>query len=138
MKKYFVNCPDCGFEAFETIEERDQEAANCIAHHLDEAWDEGVENVVSGVIEQKATQVDKQMRPDNLDEDNCDEDGIEWLDEWDYKCNYKMLDIEQEKGDCPKCGSDDVEFTTQWPPGLPETEVGHCNFCYENWNESAR
>ena len=95
MATYFVHCPSCGFEEFETVEKRDEAAKECIEHHLDESWDEEVENVVSGEVQERAEKVNVVKRPDDLDEDDCDESGKVWLPEWSYKCDYKMLPIAQ-------------------------------------------
>jgi len=87
---YFVQCPDCGFDEFETIEKRDEAASACIEHHLDDGWSEEVTSVVSGVINERATQTDLVKRPEKLDDDNEDENGEWWPSEWDYKCSYVM------------------------------------------------
>lgn len=92
MKKpFFVNCPNNGFETFETIEERDAAAKECIEAYLYDGWDEEVTQVVAGEISHKATQVDRVNRPaaEDLDEEECDSDGYHWGD-FDHYCNYKL------------------------------------------------
>ena len=88
--KYFVYCPDCGMEEFDTIEERDNAASDCIQHHLDDTWSEDVDGVVSGVIQERASKTDVTERPESLDDDLCDTDGLVWPIGIDYTCSYEM------------------------------------------------
>ena len=95
--KYFLYNPEGdGFETFETKKECELAANNAIQNYLDDGWDELVTNVVAGVITHRATQVDLENRPDNVNEDGEDEEGGWWATEWDHKCNYKILPIRRE------------------------------------------
>ena len=93
-KPYFVLNPEGdGITYFETIEERDKFAEKCIRGYLGDTWDEEVVNVVAGVITHSAQEVDRQDRPTELDEEDCDEEGNYWAD-YEYKCNFKMLPVD--------------------------------------------
>lgn len=98
VSNYFVNCPDCGFEEYKTIEERDAAAHDCIQHHLDyhDGWDQEVTSVVSGVIAQRATQTDLKKCPseDEIDKHGEDKDGNDWSGGFEFTCNYKMVGVE--------------------------------------------
>ena len=89
MERYFVYCPENGFEKFGTIEARDKYAKECIAYHLDGGWDEAVEEVVAGEITHQATQTNLLEKPSDL-KDGCDESGMYWDPEFDYTCEYEL------------------------------------------------
>ena len=95
MNKYFVNCPDCGFSTFDTEENRDKAAHDCIQHHLDEGWSEEVDQVVAGVITSTATQTDLIKRPPDseIDDEGLDGDGNDWGLGFEFTCNYKMIEV---------------------------------------------
>ena len=94
-RPYFVHDPEGdGFSYYATEEERDKHAEECIQEYLDDGWSEEVVFVMAGKITHRATQVDLEKRPDNLDEDNLDEEGNYWDSDWDYKCNYELRPIE--------------------------------------------
>ena len=90
MEKYFVYCPESGFEKFSTIEARDKYAKECIAAFLDEGWDESVEQVVVGEITHQATQTNRVDKPADLDRDGCGPDGEYWNPEFEYTCEYEL------------------------------------------------
>ena len=90
--KYFVYDPENGFETFATKEECEKEANELIRNYLQDAWDEACENVVSGTITHKTTQIDREERPDKLDEEGCDEGGQYWGDV-EYRCDYKLKPV---------------------------------------------
>jgi len=90
---FFFDSEGNGFEYFKTIELRDECANQAIQEYLDDCWDEQVENIFVGEVTGEATKVDVEMRPESLDEDGCDEEGVYWEQEWDYKCNYKICPL---------------------------------------------
>ena len=90
--KYFVYDPENGFETYATKEECEKEANELIQSYLQDGWDEGVENVVSGIITHKATQTDREEKPEELDDEECDEEGVYW-GYFDYRCNYKLKPV---------------------------------------------
>ena len=63
----------------------------------DMGWDSETENIVIEKCEvvYAATQVNRVDKPDNLDEDDCDENGEQWDTRFDYICDYQMLPIKQ-------------------------------------------
>ena len=92
---YFVLDPEGnGISYFETIEERDDYAQECIQQYLDGAWSEEVVNVVAGVVTHSAQETDREERPDELDDEDCDDGGIYWEPDCDYRCNYKLLPVD--------------------------------------------
>lgn len=94
-RPYFVHDPQGdGFSYFETEQERDDFAHDCIQAYLDDGWDEEVEHVVAGKLTHRATQTDVIMRPDILDEDGCDEEGNDWNNDFSHICDYKLLPLE--------------------------------------------
>ena len=81
-----------GMVYFKTEQDRDAAAEEAVQNYLHDGWSEEVENIVVGTVTGASTRVDVEIRPedDELDEDNCDEDGSYWDSDWDYKCNYKI------------------------------------------------
>jgi hypothetical protein len=85
-----------GMQFFATVEERDRVAKIAIANCLDsEGWDEFVEDIVCGEVTHKATQVEREDRPEDseLDDDGMTEDGSYWDNDYEFKCNYKLLPL---------------------------------------------
>lgn len=80
-------------EYFETEDLATKASQILINHCLDESWDENVHNIFVGKITKVSTQIDYVKRPDVIDEDGMDESGDYWLDEWSYRCNYKILPL---------------------------------------------
>ena len=96
-RPFFVYDPGgYGFSYFATEQERDDAAHSVIRSYHDSEWDEEVTDVVAGTLTHKVTQTDVVQRPDNLDEDGCDEDGACWND-WLHTCNYKLLPLKPDK-----------------------------------------
>lgn len=93
-KPYFVLDPEGdGITYFETTEDRDKFAEECVRQYIDDTWSEEVVYVVAGVITHSAQEVDRQDRPTELDEDGLDESGEYWDSDCEYKCNFKMLPV---------------------------------------------
>jgi hypothetical protein len=92
---YFVYDPEGeGMSYFETIEARDKFASECIEKYLcSDGWSEEVDNVVAGVVTHRAQQTNREDRPDELDEEGCDGEGVYWELDIDYMCNYRILPI---------------------------------------------
>jgi len=93
MSRFFVYDPNCGYEEFDNVEDRDKAAHEYIQNYLDDGWNEEVAGVVAGVVTHNTVQVNRQERPHKLDEDDCDEDGQYWGD-FDYICDYELHAIE--------------------------------------------
>lgn len=90
---YFLNDPNGnGFETFTTKEECEKNADDAIQYYLHDGWDEEVVNVVTGIITHQATQTDREERPNELDEEECDGEGQYWGD-FEYRCNYKLKPV---------------------------------------------
>lgn len=90
---YFVLDPDGdGMSYFGSEEERDKFAKACIRLYLDDGWDENVIHVLGGKVTHRATQVNREDRPDDveIDEDGVDLEGNHWDGDMEYKCNYEL------------------------------------------------
>lgn len=91
--RYFLYDPqDNDFYYFKTIEERDRYFETLKDSYLDDYWDEEVERIIAGEITHVTARINYRKRPDNLDEDGCDEEGTNWRD-WEYMCNYALTPI---------------------------------------------
>ena len=84
-----------GFVYFKCAKLRDACANEAIIDHLWDTWDESVENIIVGEATGQATKVNVELRPDELDEDGCDEEGNYWDPDWGYTCNYKALSFDE-------------------------------------------
>lgn len=93
---FFVFDDQGVFEEFKTLKERDSYASDAIQSCLHDNWDEGVTNIVAGVITARTKQTNVRQRPDNLDENGCDEDGHCWDESWSHTCNYELIPIQHE------------------------------------------
>lgn len=93
--KYFSYCPEDGFDTHETLEDALLNANGIIPNYLDEGWSEDVTSVCVGTITHRSTMCDQVFPDGEIDEDGNDEAGEHWDPDWDYKCNYKMLPVEQ-------------------------------------------
>lgn len=74
---------------------RDEAASHIIESYLNEGWHEGVEQIICGELTHTCEKVDVIVRPaeGEIDEDGYDCEGNYWGEEFDYKCNYKMVNI---------------------------------------------
>ena len=93
--KYFTYCHESGFDTHETIEGAIEDANERIPNYLDEGWSEDVTSVCVGKITHRAKMCDQVFPDGEIDEDGFDESGCLWDPDWEYKCNYKMLPVEQ-------------------------------------------
>jgi hypothetical protein len=92
--EFFYSDPDGdGFVYFKSEQERDDAVNEAIADYLQDGWNEEVENVTIGKITGVAAKVDVTIRSTDLDEDNCDEDGVYWDSDHDYTCNYEIKPV---------------------------------------------
>lgn len=84
-----------GMLYYSTPEDRDAAAAEAVAAYLEpgEGWATEVEEVVAGEVTHVAQCLDKQMRPDDLDEEDCDGEGVYW-GEFAWMGTYKMEPID--------------------------------------------
>lgn len=91
---YFLYAPESdGFYYFKTEKDRDDFAKLEIAEYLDDGWMEEVEGIMAGKITHTTQQTNRTEKPDNLDEDGLDGEGLYWAPEWDYVCNYELIPI---------------------------------------------
>lgn len=90
--RYFVYDPaGDGMVFFRSKVERDKYAENAISLYLDDTWKEEVEQVVTGEVTQSAQCLNKERRPDSLDEEGLDENGDWWGDpDCEWKGNYTL------------------------------------------------
>jgi len=100
-KKYFVNDPENGVELYSTLQEA-VTALEEVIHdgRFDEGWplEIDMKQYFVGEITHIAKQVDYMERPpqDELDEEDCDKDGVHWTHDFDSTCNYKVLEVVDE------------------------------------------
>ena len=92
---FFVYCPEDGFDCFLTLDAALDEANGRIPNYLDEGWSEDVTSVCVGKITHRAQMCDQVFREGNVDEDGHDESGDWWDPDWEYKCSYKIVRVEQ-------------------------------------------
>lgn len=92
---FFVCCPENGFDCFLTLDAALDEANERIQGYLGDGWSEEVTGVCVGEITHRAKMCDQVFPDGEIDEDGIDEAGEYWDSDWDYKCNYKMLPVEQ-------------------------------------------
>lgn len=97
IKEWFSYSNDNGFEYFETELEAKESAESEIQGYLQDGWSEEVTSVIVGKVTAKATQTNREDRPDDseLDEDGCDSDGYSWED-FEYRCNYELKGMNNE------------------------------------------
>lgn len=86
MNKYFVYDTDNNdFETYAMIEEQSKAAKEIIESYLDDnEWVADVEDIVSGVITERAMQRDRIDRSNDINEKQY------WPNDIEYSCNYKM------------------------------------------------
>lgn len=92
---FWCNDPEGdGLVFFRTEAERDSYAKDVIRYYLDGGeWREAVSTVCAGVLTHIATRTNVEKRPDNLDEDGCDDEGLYWEDHVEYRCDYELKPI---------------------------------------------
>lgn len=115
MGRYFIFDNECGNPVPEFFK-RKSEWQKAMAEYdflelyCDDGWSPEVTNVFAGVITDnkkfnpeenerydfyleyethRASEFDTREKPENLDEDDCDEDGTSWGD-FDFICNYQF------------------------------------------------
>lgn len=96
MKKWFCDDGEGNLQYFETEKEALDSAASDIAGWMDDRWSEQVQDVKVGVITHMAAQINREDRPDDLDDEGYDEDGEHWESDLEYQCNYVMLPIKDD------------------------------------------
>lgn len=82
-----------GMAYYWSKEKRDADANEAIQNYLDESWSDEVESVCAGEVTHIAQVLDKQMRPDDLDEDEIDGDGNSWTDGMEWRGTYTLEPI---------------------------------------------
>lgn len=94
--KFFVMCPEEGFQLCETLDEALDAADERIKYYLTDCWNEDVTGVCVGRITHKAKMCDQVFPDGEIDEDGIDEAGDYWEPDCECKCNYKMMPVEPE------------------------------------------
>lgn len=96
--RYWVYSPEGdGMLFFRSPQARDEFAASVIPDYMDgDNWTESVDQVCCGVVTHLSTEVDRQERPDDLDEEGIAGDGTYWDSDCTHRCNYKMLPLPSE------------------------------------------
>jgi hypothetical protein len=85
-----------GMMYFKTKEDRDLAAEFAIDGYRDDGeWDEDIEGMSYGIVTHAAQCIDKKMRPEKLNEDCRDAEGVYWPENIEWFGNYTMepLDI---------------------------------------------
>lgn len=83
-----------GMMYFRDKTERDAAAKKAISQYLDSdiGWSEDVEYVAVGEVTHIVNAPNKKMRPDDLDDAQCDEEGTYWGD-YEWMGNYELVEI---------------------------------------------
>ena len=82
-----------GMVYYRTKEARDADAELAIEAYLDDGWAEEVEWVSAGEVTHFAQCLNKTMRPDVLDESECDDEGTQWPDGMEWRGTYKLESV---------------------------------------------
>lgn len=92
---FWCNDPEGdGLVFFQTKAECDSFAEDVIRAYLDGGeWHDEVSTVCAGVLTHIATRTNVEVRPDKLDEDGYDDDGLYWEDDVEYRCDYELKPI---------------------------------------------
>lgn len=86
-----------GVVFFRTAEDRETYAKEEIKHYLDgDGWSDEVTGVCGGVVTHAAVQVDRQDRPDDIDEEGIAPDGTYWEPGVTYRCDYALKPVAAE------------------------------------------
>jgi hypothetical protein len=93
---YFLFDPNKDMEFFDNVEERDKAAADCITEYLDgDGWGEGVDGIFVGAVTGTSKAFNVRKRPDELDEDGCDHEGINWSNtDFTELCDYRIEPVD--------------------------------------------
>ena len=83
-------------EFFGTEKEAIEASKMAIDYFRDESWGEQVTSVQVGKVTCIAYQTDRENRPDTVDEEGVAGDGSYWVEECEYKCNYKALPLKSQ------------------------------------------
>ncbi|MDP1594164.1 MAG: hypothetical protein Q8L80_07970 [Gallionella sp.] len=83
-----------GMTYYWSKEKRDEAGNRAIQNYLDfDQWIDEVEYVCAGEVTHMAQLLNKRMRPDDLDEDEIDGDGISWADGMEWRGTYTLEPI---------------------------------------------
>ena len=91
--RFFLYDPEGeGLMYYDSKEERDVYADKCIAEYRDDydGWCEWVEYLSIGEVTHYPQVTNKQERPLELDENQCDSKGNHWSDDVEWFGNYTM------------------------------------------------
>ena len=91
--RYWLHDPEGdGVTYFRDKVERDAAAKEAVAQYLDSdiGWSEDVEYVAIGELTHIVDVPNKKMRPDDLDDEQCDCDGTYWSD-YEWMGNYEAV-----------------------------------------------
>ena len=90
MKKFFIYTSEDGFTYFDSEAKQLKNANEIIQSFLDDGyWDPDVKMVLCGTVTHIVEEVDFKTRPADLDEEECDGEGVYWGD-WEATCDYKL------------------------------------------------
>lgn len=86
---------------YRTAEERDDAAIELLSYFREDArtdgWDESVEELIAGEVTHVVEETDYREKPDTVDEDGYDADGVYWPADFDFWCDYEIKKLEAEK-----------------------------------------
>ena len=93
--RFFIYHPEGhGFLYFRSAAERDAAAPDVIRDYCDDGWAEEVEFVVAGEVTHTCQKTNVELRPDKLDEEGYDDNGVYWDQDWDCKCDYGLVALQ--------------------------------------------
>ena len=81
-----------GMVYYRTQDVRDAAARAAILRYVTDGdgWEEDVEFVAAGMLTHFAQCLDKEHRPDELDDDGCDGDGMYWAEDVEWRGDYTL------------------------------------------------
>jgi len=95
--KYWVYNPiNSEYLFYDNANDRDIEAALILKDCFDyDEWTSDVEDLKCGIsmITHRAIQVNREDRPDNVNEDGYDENDYCWPDDCEFKCDYEIKEV---------------------------------------------
>jgi len=96
-KQWFAHDPENGAIFFSTENEAKAQADEWLESYKEcantDGWHELVDEVCYGKVTHAATAINLTQRPEELDEDGCDEEGTWWDRDVEFTCDYEIQPV---------------------------------------------